>query len=227
MGTLGNITSSYSFLESWFYERFISAASLKVKYNLINSFVRYLPANAKVLDVGCGGGQVLEKLLSDSTFQGEYFGIDISPFQTQFAIERLERFHTRVTIKCASAMELPFPGERFDLVYSLACIKHWPDMNTGLKEIFRVLKPGGQLIITELDQESSLGDVKEFINYWTAPWPLRFLFKVFFSHLYLEKIVRPSIKSAQITEELNQLGITGYKVEKFPQSPAFTIKIMK
>lgn len=227
MGTLGQVTESYSFFESWFYEKFISVASLKAKYNLINSIVRYLPPNAKVLDIGCGGGHVLEKLLSDSNFQGEYFGIDHSPFQTQFATERLARFHTRVTVKCGSALELPFPSERFDVVYSLTSIKRWPDMNKGLKEAFRVLKPGGEFILTELDQDSTLADVKDFIGHWSAPWPLRFLFKLFLSRVYLEKVVQRSIKSAQVTEELNKLGIIDYKVEKFPQTPAFTVKVVK
>jgi SAM-dependent methyltransferase len=91
-----------------------------------------------LLDIGCGTGATLDALEKFGSVQG----IDVSRLALGFS--RL-RGHDRVA--CASATELPFPSETFDLVTALDVIEHLDDDVAGLREIRRVLKPGSSAIL--------------------------------------------------------------------------------
>lgn len=97
-----------------------------------------VPPNADILDVGCGTGKGQE---SFGVF-GTVFGVDFSQDALQFCHQRgLER------IARANAEKLPIQSNRFDTVVTLDTIEHVPDDQAAISEIFRVLKPGGHLLI--------------------------------------------------------------------------------
>jgi SAM-dependent methyltransferase len=88
----------------------------------------------KILDVGCGTGANLEML---SNF-GNAEGVDVSPEALTFCRSRgLDR------VKLGQAEALPFPDQSFDLVTGLDVVEHLDDDLVGLKEMRRVLRPGG------------------------------------------------------------------------------------
>ncbi len=92
----------------------------------------------EVLDVGCGTGLNMHYL---SKF-GQVSGVDLSPTALKFC---QERGHTRLVQ--APLERLPFSKASFDLVTALDIIEHIDDDVAGLKEIFRVLKPGGRAVV--------------------------------------------------------------------------------
>lgn len=92
----------------------------------------------RVLDIGCGTGATMDHLQR----YGEVQGIDLSELPLKFS---RRRGHTRVML--ASATELPFADESFDLVTALDVIEHLDDDVRGLGEIRRVLKPGSPGIL--------------------------------------------------------------------------------
>lgn len=100
-----------------------------------------------ILDLGCGiGGSSLylaEKLGAQVT------GISLSPVQIKRARERaLNRgLANQVTFEVANALEMPFADQSFDWVWSLESGEHMPDKTKFLQECYRVLKPGGRLIL--------------------------------------------------------------------------------
>ena len=98
------------------------------------------PSPARILDVGCGTGANL-KLLAQ---QGTAFGIDIEPTALHFC---RERGLTRSTV--GSALALPFPAHTFDAVTAMDVLYHKavPDKSAFLREVRRVLRPGGILIL--------------------------------------------------------------------------------
>src|ERR1043166_4956877 len=102
-------------------------------------------AGKKVLEVGLGQGADAEQIVR----QGAIFsGVDL----TDEAVKRTRmRFSlmglSYETIERASALGLPFDDDSFDIVYSHGVFHHIPDIKTAEKEIFRVLRPGGQLIV--------------------------------------------------------------------------------
>jgi ubiquinone/menaquinone biosynthesis C-methylase UbiE len=101
-----------------------------------------------ILDVGCGGGRTIEKLAAHAT-DGLVCGIDHAAGSVAASRQRNARLIAagRVDIRDASVSQLPFPNDRFDLVTAVETHYYWPDLVSDLKEIRRVIRPGGALLI--------------------------------------------------------------------------------
>lgn len=101
-----------------------------------------------ILDVGCGGGRTIAKL-AEAAPEGKVCGIDYSA--ESVATSRRENAGAiaegRVEIQKASVSKLPFPDGRFDLVTAIESQYYWPDPVGDMKEIRRVVKPGGRVIV--------------------------------------------------------------------------------
>ncbi len=101
-----------------------------------------------VLDVGCGGGRTISKLAARAA-QGKVLGIDYSA-ESVAASRRCNAQAIRagrVEIHETDVGKLPFPDDTFDLVTGVETHFWWGDISAGLREIRRVLKPGGRLIL--------------------------------------------------------------------------------
>lgn len=101
-----------------------------------------------ILDVGCGGGRTISKLAAMAA-DGQVYGIDHSTASVAFArnMNRALIESGHVGIEEASVSQLPFPDETFDVVTAVETHFWWQDLPAGMSEIFRVLKPGGRLVI--------------------------------------------------------------------------------
>ena len=101
-----------------------------------------------ILDVGCGGGMTVARLAIIAT-EGKTYGIDYSE-ESVAASRRANRQGVaagRVEILPGSVSHLPFPDQMFDLVTAVETHYYWPDLNADMREVLRVLQPGGALII--------------------------------------------------------------------------------
>jgi ubiquinone/menaquinone biosynthesis C-methylase UbiE len=101
-----------------------------------------------ILDVGCGGGRTVSKL-AVAAAQGKVYGIDFSE-ESVAASKRTNASWIdmgRVEINYGSVSQLPFSKATFDLVSAVETHFWWPDLPADMREIFRVLKPGGRLIV--------------------------------------------------------------------------------
>ena len=107
---------------------------------------------ANVLDLGCGNGTTAIWLAQYSGCQAT--GIDLSGVRIDNAKAARERQETglrdRLAFEKASATELPFAEGQFSHVWSQAVIYHVPDKRSVLKEVYRVLQPGGILVFDDL-----------------------------------------------------------------------------
>ena len=105
-------------------------------------------AHDTILDIGCGGGRTLNKLARLAT-QGSVFGVDYA--QGSLAASRAYNSELieqgRVRVEQASVSKLPFPDSQFDLITAIETQYYWPDLPGDLREILRVLKPGGKLVV--------------------------------------------------------------------------------
>lgn len=101
-----------------------------------------------VLDVGCGGGRTVSKLAAMAT-QGKVYGVDHSRESVVVATRTNRRWVdlARVEIREASVSTLPFSADFFDLVIAVETHFWWPDLPGDMRELLRVLKPGGRLVI--------------------------------------------------------------------------------
>jgi ubiquinone/menaquinone biosynthesis C-methylase UbiE len=100
-----------------------------------------------VLDIGCGGGRTVSKLAAMAT-QGKVYGVDYSD-QSVAATKRTNARWIdpgRVEIRHGAVSQLPFPDGVFDLATAVETHFWWPNLPGDMREVFRVLKPGGTLI---------------------------------------------------------------------------------
>jgi ubiquinone/menaquinone biosynthesis C-methylase UbiE len=101
-----------------------------------------------ILDVGCGGGRTVSKLAAIAT-QGKVYGIDHSAESVAMAMRTNKQWIdiARVEVREASVSRLPFSDGAFDVITAIETHFWWPALPTDLREVLRVLKPNGRLII--------------------------------------------------------------------------------
>lgn len=102
----------------------------------------------RVLDVACGTGEPAISITTLLNGSGEVVGVDISPAPLEIARKRAEqRSLTNVRFEQADAHRLPLPDESFDRVTSRLGIMFFEDVANALREMHRVLKPGGRIAL--------------------------------------------------------------------------------
>jgi len=118
--------------------------------NLTDWGLNHISINAHnvILDVGCGGGKTISKLAASSA-KAKVYGIDYSETSVAFSRKtNARRIHEgRVEIHQGSVSEMPFPDAMFDLATAVETHFWWPDLPLGMREILRVLQPGGTVIL--------------------------------------------------------------------------------
>ncbi len=96
----------------------------------------------RVLDAGCGVGNLLERL----TAPGKAIGVDFSLGMIRAASRRSP------SVLLGDSMKLPFRDESFDLVLARSLLHHLPNIERGISELARVLRPGGQLVVADTNR---------------------------------------------------------------------------
>jgi len=104
----------------------------------------------QILDVGCGIGG--SSLYLAEKFGAIATGITLSPVQAQRATQRAQTAGMRIgrpaaRFQVADALHMPFENESFDFVWSLESGEHMPDKQRFMQECYRVLQPGGTLLM--------------------------------------------------------------------------------
>ena len=109
----------------------------------------HVHAGAEVLSVGCGPGVILGALTAmDSSIRAT--GIDISAERVQQAAQR-NRENPRVKFVCGDAHAMEFQSNSFDLVYCRMLLQYLKEKEQAVAEMKRVCKPGGTVLLQDLD----------------------------------------------------------------------------
>ena len=103
--------------------------------------------NNCILDVGCGGGANIKRLLQITS--GDVCGLDYSALCVEKSIKHNEKAiaEKRCEIKEGSVSDIPFDGNKFDIVTAFETTYFWLDSKDSLNEILRVMKSGGTFFI--------------------------------------------------------------------------------
>lgn len=107
-----------------------------------------IASHSTILDIGCGGGRTVGKLAAIATL-GKVYGVDYSEESVAATKRTNARWIDlgRVEVLHGSVSELPFPDNQFDLITAVETHFWWPDLRNDMREVFRVTKPGGTLIL--------------------------------------------------------------------------------
>jgi ubiquinone/menaquinone biosynthesis C-methylase UbiE len=110
-----------------------------------------LQAGSALLDVGCGAGEVCVELASVVGPRGRVAGIDPSEAMIDTARRNAAVANVQVDLHVGSAYSLPFPDETFDAVRAERVFQHLEDPMAALREMMRVAKRGGRIVIFDPD----------------------------------------------------------------------------
>ena len=153
---------------------------LQAKEDFVHEMVKWggldkLDAGTTVLDVGCGIGGSSRILAKDYNF--DVTGVTISPQQVARATE-LTPDGVTAKFKVDDAMDLSYPDATFDVVWSIEAGPHMPDKSTFARELLRVLKPGGILVVADWNQRDDRQNplsawekpvMKQLLDQWSHP----------------------------------------------------------
>lgn len=131
---------SHTYESSWMQRRFFTRI-----HNAALDLAAPLPLPAAVLDVGCGTGRLL-RAAALRWPAASLLGVD----PAEGMVEVARRLTPGAEIQRGLAEELPLPDASVDLVLSTMSFHHWGDQVAGVREIARVLRPGGHFILVDI-----------------------------------------------------------------------------
>jgi SAM-dependent methyltransferase len=133
-----------------FYEDFFAKKDEELSFNdprmarrrktILECLQRRVPPGGSILDAGCGLGEVLDDIPDGY----KLFGFDYARSNVEFSRRRLG---DKAKLEQGSIYEIPFPDSSMDAVLCLEVLEHIEDDARGVRDIARVLKPGGVLIM--------------------------------------------------------------------------------
>jgi arsenite methyltransferase len=104
----------------------------------------------RILDVGCGPGFYCRELLADVARDGSVVGLDASAPMLALAADRC-RGHGNAAFQEADATSLPVEDASFDGALCVQVLEYVPDLPAALGELYRALKPGGRVVVWDVD----------------------------------------------------------------------------
>jgi SAM-dependent methyltransferase len=134
------------------------ARQASVRYELepyIENFAGFRSAaGKKVLEVGVGLGADHQRFAEAGA---DLTGIDLTPRAVEHTARRLAAFGLKSDVRVMDAENLDFPDGTFDVVYSWGVLHHSPDTPKAIREVYRVLKPGGEARVMIYHKYSFVG----------------------------------------------------------------------
>ena len=221
-----NLPQAYTSFQAWVHDHLIADRALYLHaYIIEHGKLEDVLAERKerlLLDVGCGGGQSAIRLKQQYPHLC-LTGIDLSVGQIARANQRAQQKGYTIQFEVADAQALPFPEASFDVVYSFGSAKHWPDPLEGFAECWRVLKPGGELLVADATSDATPDQVENF--YAIARFPR--LFQKLVAGVLYQRMFGPAFSVEYYTQLAAQLHMPAGTVSHLPNMPAFLFRTQK
>lgn len=147
----------------------VDASIEEAQEHFTDLMIRQMPLRPgqRMLDVGCGTGQPAVRL--SLATGGSVVGITVNQMQVERAAARAEAAGVgeRVQFEYVNAMELPYADAAFDAVWAFESLFHMPDRAQVLREMARVVRPGGHFAIADVVEEVPLSDEQRTLFFTT------------------------------------------------------------
>lgn len=140
------------------YDKLNHILSLNIDKNWRKKAVRELADEARplnVLDVACGTGDFTIEIARKVPQGSTVVGVDISDGMIAVGLEKLAKLGIDATLKVADCEALPYEDNTFDRISVGFGVRNFEHLELGLSEMYRVLAPGGKLVILELSVPSN------------------------------------------------------------------------
>ena len=153
-----------------FYDMYCGAVGLGQGFRDQTLQAAAIQPGETILDVGCGTGVLTRRACDAAGPAGSAIGIDPAQHMIRVAKENAQRLGSRAEFKVAAIEQLPFENARFDVVLSSLMLHHLPPdlKRQGLREVYRVLKPGGRFIVADFYRPANP-------LWWPVAWPFLFM----------------------------------------------------
>lgn len=140
------------------YDKLNHILSLNIDKNWRKKAVRELADEARplnVLDVACGTGDFTIEIARKVPHGSTVVGVDISDGMIAVGLEKLAKLGIDAALEVADCEALPYEDNTFDRISVGFGVRNFEHLELGLSEMYRVLAPGGKLVILELSVPSN------------------------------------------------------------------------
>ena len=172
----------------------------------------------KALDVCCGTGDWSLALAENVGMQGEVTGLDFSENMLSIAIKKKQESNvSHLRFLHGNAMKLPFEDNTFDCVTIGFGLRNVPDYITALKEMHRVVKPGGKVVCLETSQPSLIGYRQLYYFYFKFIMPLigRMFAKSYEEYAWLHESAKDFPNKKELKKMFHDAGFSQVLVKSY------------
>ena len=176
-----------------------------------------LPGEALVLDMATGTGEVAVEICRHHP-QARVIGVDFSPKMLMVGRRKgkFKKFNDRIHISLGDGRQLPLRSDSFEAATIAFGIRNIEEREQALREFYRVLKPGGQLLIMEFDipDDPLLGTLYRLYFDYLLPPLGNWLSRTDYAYSYLATSVHGFPTEKDFLWEMGRAGFTSLGIKK-------------
>jgi len=206
-GMFNNIATKYDFLN-----HFLSLGIDKIWRKRAINLLKEIP-NPVILDVATGTGDLA--IEANKRLGCKVVGVDISVEMLKVADEKLikRQLTEWITVQEGDSESLPFMDNHFDAVIVAFGVRNFENLNKGLSEMARVLKPGGKMVVLEFSRPAYFPFKQLYLFYfrYILPWLGGLISKDKAAYTYLPESVLSFPDGADFDNELVAVGMKPLK----------------
>lgn len=168
----------------------------------------HITDGAAVLEVAPGPGYLSIELAKLGNY--DITGMDISQDFVEIARRNAVEEGVNVEFRQGNAADIPFPDEHFDYIVCTAAFKNFKDPVKALNEMYRVLKPGGTIMIGDMNREATDADIHQL----TKEMGVKGMEALFMKGTFKYFLRKGAYTKDEIVDLISQTKCTDYQIDK-------------
>lgn len=185
-----------------------TAEMMKEYVDLAQRNSAQLAEGSAVLEVAPGPGYFCIELARRGSYS--ITGLDISHSMVKLATKKAAEAGVQVSFQQGSASNMPFPAASFDFLLCRAAFKNFAKPVEALKEMHRVLKPGGRAVVVDLKRNASPEEISKGIDEMGLSWFNRILTKLAFKGM----LIKSAYTRAEFEQMIAQAKFSDVRIEE-------------